>query len=92
MEMAEVQAVAARAQFSGEFRRDLQDSDALHWGEGKVAIGRDEVAEEVVRDGLGPGGSRDPAVPALRRNHALVAAALSALTTSLLAAPGTSST
>ena len=43
-EMAEVQAVAARAQFSGEFRRDLQDSDALHWGEGKVAIGRDAIS------------------------------------------------
>lgn len=42
--MAEVQAVAARAQFSGEFRRDLQDSDALHWGEGKVSIGRDAIS------------------------------------------------
>lgn len=34
----EVTAVSAQAQFSGEFSRDLQDSDALHWGEGKVAV------------------------------------------------------
>jgi hypothetical protein len=25
--------------WSAEFRRDLEDSDALHWGEGKVSVG-----------------------------------------------------
>ena len=43
-ETAEVQAIAAQAQFSGEFRRDLQGSDALHWGEGRVSIGRDAIS------------------------------------------------
>ena len=32
--------------FSAEFRRDLADSDALHWGEGKVSIGRDAISLE----------------------------------------------
>jgi len=41
---AEVAAVAAQAQFTGEFRRDLADSDALHWGEGTVAIGQGMVS------------------------------------------------
>ena len=25
--------------FTGQFRRDLKDSDALHWGEGTVSVG-----------------------------------------------------
>jgi hypothetical protein len=36
---AAVQAQAAAATFRGEFRRDLKDSDALHWGEGTVTVG-----------------------------------------------------
>ena len=40
---AEVQAVASKALFTAEFRRDLKDSDALHWGEGKVSIGGGNV-------------------------------------------------
>jgi len=36
---AEVATHADTASFSGAFRRDLKDSDALHWGEGKVTIG-----------------------------------------------------
>jgi hypothetical protein len=40
----EVGAVAAKAGFTGQFRRDLQDSDALHWGEGTVSVGPDAVA------------------------------------------------
>ncbi|HUU74092.1 MAG TPA: DM13 domain-containing protein [Burkholderiales bacterium] len=35
---SEVQAMAQQAQFTGTFRRDLQDSDAFHWGEGAVSI------------------------------------------------------
>jgi hypothetical protein len=41
---SEVQAVAMSAQYKGEFRRDLKDSDALHWGEGIVAVSRTAVA------------------------------------------------
>ncbi len=43
-ETAEVQAIAAQARFSGEFRRDLEGSDALHWGEGTISIGRDAIS------------------------------------------------
>jgi hypothetical protein len=30
---------AATASHKGEFRRNLKDSDALHWGEGVVTVG-----------------------------------------------------
>jgi hypothetical protein len=40
----EVGAVAAKASFTGQFRRDLDDSDAQHWGEGTASVGRDAVA------------------------------------------------
>lgn len=40
----EINALAALARFSGEFRRDLTGSDALHWGEGTVSIGPDAVS------------------------------------------------
>ena len=39
-----VQAVAERSSFTGEFRRDLADSDALHWGEGTVYVTDDAIA------------------------------------------------
>ncbi len=41
---AEVSAVAANAKYSAEFRRDLEDSDALHWGEGEVFIGPKSIS------------------------------------------------
>lgn len=42
---AAVQAVAAApAAFTGTFRRDLKDSDALHWGEGTVTVTAQAVA------------------------------------------------
>jgi hypothetical protein len=41
---AEVKAQADQASFKGEFRRDLKDSDALHWGEGTVSVGRKHIA------------------------------------------------
>lgn len=41
---AEVVAQGARAAYSGTFRRDLKGSDALHWGEGTVSIGRKAIA------------------------------------------------
>jgi hypothetical protein len=40
-------AVAAQAQaatFTGRFRRDLADSDALHWGEGTVSVSAHSIA------------------------------------------------
>ncbi len=39
-----VDAVAANAQFKGEFKRELAGSDALHWGEGTVYIGPDSIS------------------------------------------------
>jgi len=41
---AEVSEVAETAAYTAEFRRDLKDSDVLHWGEGKVAIGADSIS------------------------------------------------
>lgn len=41
---AEVEAVAAQANFTGEFKRELQDSDALHWGEGKLSVGAKSIS------------------------------------------------
>jgi Electron transfer DM13 len=41
---AEVAAQADKASFKGQFRRDLKDSDALHWGEGTVSVSRTRIA------------------------------------------------
>ncbi len=41
---SEVKAASANAIFSAEFRRDLEGSDALHWGEGTVSIGKDSIS------------------------------------------------
>lgn len=41
---ADVSAQASQATFKGQFRRDLKDSDALHWGEGTVSVTRNSVA------------------------------------------------
>jgi hypothetical protein len=35
---AEVAAQAGEVRFTGQFRRDLRDSDELHWGEGTVTV------------------------------------------------------
>jgi hypothetical protein len=35
---AEVAGLQSKSAYSGEFRRDLADSDILHWGEGTVGI------------------------------------------------------
>ena len=42
----EVRSVADNSQFTAEFRRDLEDSDALHWGEGTLYVGPDRIALE----------------------------------------------
>jgi hypothetical protein len=39
----EVTSQASRAVFKGQFRRDLEDSDALHWGEGTVSVTRSSI-------------------------------------------------
>ncbi len=38
------EALAVDTLYRGEFRRDLKDSDPLHWGEGKVSVGRRSIA------------------------------------------------
>lgn len=43
---AEVAAHADKALFKGRFRRDLKDSDFLHWGEGAVSVSRTSIALE----------------------------------------------
>ncbi|HYD63059.1 MAG TPA: DM13 domain-containing protein [Noviherbaspirillum sp.] len=40
----DVHAAAGNAEYKAEFRRDLKDSDALHWGEGKVFVGRKTIS------------------------------------------------
>ncbi len=35
----EVSTMSMGADFTAQFRRDLKDSDALHWGEGTVSVG-----------------------------------------------------
>lgn len=39
----DVSAQAGGAEFTGQFRRDLKDSDLLHWGEGTVSISRRSI-------------------------------------------------
>ena len=41
---AEVSSMADAATYTAEFRRDVGDSDALHWGEGKVFVGPNHIA------------------------------------------------
>ena len=41
---AQLAAQAGPVLFTGQFRRDLKDSDALHWGEGAVSIGRQAIS------------------------------------------------
>ena len=41
-----LQTTADSALFTGEFRRDLEDSDALHYGEGTLYVGRESIAFE----------------------------------------------
>lgn len=41
---ADVEAAAGVADFKGQFRRDLKDSDLLHWGEGTVRVGKTAIA------------------------------------------------
>lgn len=40
----ELSAATAQLQFTGEFKRELEDSDLLHWGEGVVSIAPDAIS------------------------------------------------
>lgn len=42
----DVRAHASTATYQGRFRRDLADSDLLHWGEGVVSVGPRSIAFE----------------------------------------------
>lgn len=41
---SDVSAAAGKAAFRGEFRRNLKDSDLLHWGEGIVSVSKSAIA------------------------------------------------
>lgn len=45
-EVEAVRNAAELAMYTGEFRRDLADSDALHWGEGTLFLGQNTIAFE----------------------------------------------
>ncbi len=40
---AEINAMSATAEFKASFKKDLQDSDFLHQGEGEVTVGSDVI-------------------------------------------------
>ena len=42
----QVQTIASDAEYTAEFVRDLEDSDALHWGEGELFVSNDTIAFE----------------------------------------------
>jgi hypothetical protein len=42
--MEEIKAATTRVQFTGQFKRDLKDSDSLHWGEGVVSIAPNAIS------------------------------------------------
>ncbi|MGH8857624.1 MAG: DM13 domain-containing protein [Polaromonas sp.] len=41
---AEIASQASQATYTGQFRRDLKDSDPFHWGEGTVSVGQRTIA------------------------------------------------
>lgn len=40
---SEAASAASQATYAGHFRRDLKDSDLLHWGEGTLSVGRTSI-------------------------------------------------
>ena len=40
---SEIKTMSSQARYTAEFRRDLKDSDALHWGEGSVSVGSNSI-------------------------------------------------
>ena len=41
---AQMSQVVSNAKYQGEFRRDLPDSDFLHWGEGTIMLGQEAIS------------------------------------------------
>jgi len=41
--VAEIKTMSAQAKYTAKFRRDLKDSDPLHWGEGVVSVGSNAI-------------------------------------------------
>ncbi|KXF81686.1 DM13 domain-containing protein [Enterovibrio coralii] len=39
-----IESTASNAAYTGEFRKDLKDSDTFHWGEGTVSISPDTIS------------------------------------------------
>lgn len=42
--VSELKAATAQVEFTGQFRRELKGSDALHWGEGTVSVSSDAIS------------------------------------------------
>ena len=42
----EISEVLGKKQYSATFRKDLKDSDALHWGEGRVSLSPEFISLE----------------------------------------------
>lgn len=40
----ELQVAKANVQFTGQFKRELKDSDSLHWGEGVVSVAPNAIS------------------------------------------------
>ena len=40
----EIEAMSSQADYTAQFRRDLKDSDALHWGVGTVSVGAKSIS------------------------------------------------
>ena len=40
---AEIKAISSQTKYTAQFRKDLKDSDALHWGEGAVSVGSQAI-------------------------------------------------
>jgi hypothetical protein len=40
----EIKSATAEVQFTGQFKRNLKDSDSLHWGEGVVSIAPNAIS------------------------------------------------
>lgn len=41
---SEILSLSSKATYTGEFKKDLKDSDSLHWGEGTVSIGPGSIS------------------------------------------------
>ena len=45
-ELADIREASANATHSGQFRRDLEDSDMFHWGDGTLFVSREAISLE----------------------------------------------